>query len=73
MQNMDAQLTCSNDYSYMLSYSLPVWQWKVHIGIYQYAQTDTDMTKTRNGLENGLVNGLSQIVWKASCITVKLF
>ena len=32
-----------------------------------------DMTKTRNGLENGLVNGLSQILWKASCIIVLLF
>ena len=31
------------------------------------------MTKTWNGLESGLVNGLSQIAWKASCITVKLF
>ena len=30
-------------------------------------------TKTRNGLENGLINGLSQIVWKATCITVQLF
>ena len=28
-----------------------------------------DMSKTWNGLENGLI----QTVWKASCITVKLF
>ena len=38
-----------------------------------YKKLVPDMTKTRNGLENGLVNGLSQTVWKASCITVKLF
>ena len=32
-----------------------------------------DMTKTRNGLENGLVHGLNRILWKAYCITIQLF
>ena len=32
-----------------------------------------DMTKTRNGLESGLVHGLNRILWIASYITVLLF
>ena len=38
-----------------------------------YAYVIQDMTKTRNGLENGLVRGLSQTLWKASYSIVLLF
>ena len=33
----------------------------------------SDVTKTRNGLESGLANGLSQFLWNASFVTVLLF
>ena len=38
-----------------------------------YIVIKLNVTKTRNGLEFGLANGLSQFLWNASFITVLLF